>query len=260
MGFLSLEKLFRLEVKAETEKYNLVTTRQTEHKLADLPGVLRNYITSCGYVGKEQVICCKLKWKQAALKMRPGKAWTALDCIQVNFLPQPARIVLMKAHMFGFLPFGAMDKYQDGKGSMLIRLMDFLTLSNTKGSEMDKAELVTILAETIIIPAYALLPYIHWREIDSYTFEGTIKDRGISAKGIFYFNEQSELQRFETLDRFYSSKGKFFNYPWIAYAGKFKEKGGIKFPSDFKAVWKTDQGDYTYFKGEISGIEFNSFG
>ncbi|WP_295711456.1 DUF6544 family protein [Mucilaginibacter sp.] len=258
-AFTSLKKIFATEVKAETDQYYLSGVSRPLRDITDLPEVLQQCLSASGYTGKENLICCSVSWKEAFLKTANQQNWAPLVCKQVNFLPVPARIVYMRSKLMGVVPFGARDKYQNGKGSMLIKLMNIFTLSDTKGKEMDVAELVTILAETMLIPAYALQPYISWRELDHYTLEGIIHDRGVSASGIFYFNKHNEFLRFETSDRYYTDHGTFKKYKWIAYAGGYMERNGIRFPSEFRAVWKMPHEDYCYFKGKIDRLENNIF-
>jgi hypothetical protein len=255
----SLKKIFTAEVQAETDQYHLTGTSRPLRDIADLPEVLQQCLCASGFSDKKNVICCKINWKNAFLKTAYHQSWAPLVCKQVNFLPVPARIVYMQSRLMGIVPFGARDKYQNGKGSMLIKLMNIFTVSDTRGKEMDRAELVTILAETMLIPAYALQPYISWRELDQCTLEGVIHDRDITASGIFYFNEYHEFLRFETSDRYYTDHEGFKKYKWIAYAGGYMERNGIRFPSEFRAVWKMPHEDYTYFKGRIDELTINAF-
>src|SRR3569623_1407796 len=115
----------------------------------------------------------------------------------------------MKARISGLIPYTAIDKYRRGTGNMKIKIFKWFTVSDAKGNEMNQAELVTILAETIFLPLYALQRYITWRSINPTTVEGTIEDHRIKASGRFYFTEKGEFLRFETNDRYYSAKGQY---------------------------------------------------
>ena len=257
--FISLKKIFAVEIQAEVNQYHLTGATRPLRDITDLPEVLQQCLSASGFSDKKNLICCKINWKEAFLKTGYHQSWAPLVCKQVNFLPVPARIVYMQSRLMGIVPFGARDKYQNGKGSMLIKLMNIFTLSDTRGKEMDAAALVTILAETMLIPAYALQPYISWRELDQYTLEGTIHDQDVTASGIFYFNEHHEFLRFETSDRYYTDHGTFKKYKWIAYAGGYMERNGIRFPSELRVVWKMPNEDYSYFKGKIDALETNIF-
>ena len=76
-----------------------------------------------------------------------------LACKQVNATTAPARIVYMKATFVGLLPFEGRDKYQDGHGSMLIKLLKLFTVADAKGKEMDGSGLVTVQQKPYWYPA-----------------------------------------------------------------------------------------------------------
>ena len=66
---------------------------------------------------------------------------------------------------------------------------------------MDKACLVTILSESLIIPNVALQDYIQWEELDETHAKATITYYGISASGIFTFDRNGAMVSFDTKDR-----------------------------------------------------------
>jgi hypothetical protein len=164
----------------------------------------------------------------------------------------------MKISIFRLLTLEALDLYKDAHGSMSIKLIKTIPISNTAGKEIDASELVTILAETMIIPHYAMQKYIIWEVIDTSSIKGTITYNDISVSGIFHFNQNGECIRFVTQDRYLTKKNnKFQKTCWTASANDYKLKKGIRFPTKFSATWHTDNGDYKYFKGIIKSIEFN---
>lgn len=254
---LSIKKIYQQESLSEKLKYNIDKPHQ-QVDILSLPAVLQNYLRHCGYVCNNKLSYCQIKWKYAFLKMAPGKKWTPLKCDQLNFFPDPARIVLYQAKLFGLFPFAAIDRFQDGKGNMLIKLFNYFTVSDNIGYEMDVAELVTILAEAILAPAYFFQSYIKWEEIGPCTIKGTISHGNISASGIFYFNEYHEFLRFETYDRYYNNNGKLENHKWSSYAWNYKKINGVSYPLNFMAVWNMPGVDYTYFKGRIERVIYNS--
>jgi hypothetical protein len=254
-NFSSIKKIYQQTIAHESLKY-VVNKPHEQHSVESLPSALKNYLKQCGYVANAQLNYCQIKWSYAYLKMAPEKKWSLLKCSQFNFITKPARIVLFQTKLFGLFPFGAIDRFQDRKGSMLIKLLSYFTVANSRGREMNIAELVTILAEAILVPAYFLQPYIKWEEIDLYTVKGTITNGNTSASGIFSFNEHHEFLRFETKDRYYTNKGKFEKHKWTSYAWNYKKSNGVSHPVNFMAVWNMPGMDYTYFKGRVDKIVY----
>lgn len=257
-GCSSLRPLFEEEVKKENAKYQNQSVRIiTEEDIASLPVPIQKYLRVCNYVGKEAMWNSRIEWKTANIKRAQDGDWMPLECVQYNFVPSPARIVYLNASMWGIIPFDGRDKYQDGAGNMYIRVMNTFVVENATGKEMDQSSLVTILAEAMMVPSYALQKYIQWKSIDSLSAEGTLTYNGMSVSGFFYFNELGEYIRFETKDRFHSEGDVHNNYPWIIHVSDYKDFGGFKQPAVITATWITDKGEYQYWKGEIGSIKYN---
>lgn len=219
---------------------------------------MQQFFHRCGYTGLEKIGCAHIEWNNAMLKLSPKASWSPMRCHQVNFLLEPVRLVYMKILMLGLFPLEALDLYKDAQGRMLVKLLKIIPVSNAAGIEMDTAELVTILAETIMIPHYALQKYITWEVIDTSSIKGIINYKGISASGIFHFNQDGDCTRFVTNDRYLTQKNdKYQKTRWTATVNDYTLNKGIRFPSKFSAVWHTANGDYEYFKGTIKSIVFN---
>ena len=258
----SLRKLYLSEIGSEANKYSGSSTGIiTEKDISSLPEPVQRYFRHCGYIGKEKMVNAKIEWKDVTLKRSTKNNWMNLDCYQYNFVPEPTRIAYMKSMIFGIVPFEARDKYQDGQGSMLSRLLKLFTVGNARGKEMDESALVTVLAETFLAPSYALQKYIKWSAIDSLTARATLSNNGTNVSGVFHFNNEGEFIRFETYDRYYAdADGTFKKIKWTAEVGNYIEKNGIKHPTILKASWNSGNGDFEYFKGKIEKIEFNIIG
>jgi hypothetical protein len=255
LKLVSLKKRFQSIV--ETEIANtIIGAENSELPMPILPAAIRNYLEYCGYKKNYGFNYCITNWKSAHLKLNPKSKWTRIDCNQVNFIKNPARIVYLRAMLFGLIPIEAIHKFQKGKGKMLVKLLKVFTITNAEGPKMDSAELVTILAEAMLIPEYFFQPYISWTELDPFTIKGTIRNGSLEASGIFYFNEYCELLRFETNDRYYTHNSILERYKWTAYAWNYKVCQDIKYPSNFMATWSLPIGDYTYFKGRLDGVTY----
>lgn len=227
--------------------------------VSELPTALQHFVSQSGILSVGDIHHAKIEWKNAMLKLSKRADWKTVTCMQHNFLPDPIRLVYMKAKMLGLIGIEALDSFRHGKGNMLVKAARLFKLVNAKGYQMDKAELVTILAETMIIPDYVLQTYIHWEEIDLHTIKGTINYHGLKASGLFYFNENFQIVKFETNDRYYAeSNESFVATKWTAECKAYIQHEHIAFPSQFLATWNFPQGDFTYFKGEIENIVFSN--
>jgi hypothetical protein len=255
----SLKNKFLSEVNTELAKYpKLPVDVFLEEDIVHLPPPVQRYFEYCGYLSRQKSFNARIDWEEVFLKMGPGKKWMHLDCYQFNAVLTPARIVYMKSRIAGFFPFEGRDKYQDGHGSMQIELLNLWRVSDVKGPEMDESALVTLLAEALLVPGYALQPYIRWEPIDACQARATISHNGTEVSGIFYFDAQGAFLRFETNDRNWTLKdGSFKKIRWSGIVDAYRIVDGLRLPASFRAVWHTPSGDYEYFRGKIMRVEYN---
>lgn len=252
----SLKAFYSLELRRARALVKRIYTGK--HKREELPNALQHFLIQSGFMAVGNIHQTKIEWKSAALKFSKTGQWKHIDCTQHNFLPDPIRLVYMKTKMFGIVGLEAFDSFRHGHGGMMIRMAKLFNMIDAKGPEMDRAALVTILAEVMIIPDYAVQTYIQWEEINPYTLRGTINYHGLKASGIFYFNSNFVIEKFETTDRYYTDKkGKFHPVKWTAECSGYTRHGEISFPTTFKSTWNFPTGDLTYFQGQINTIIIN---
>jgi hypothetical protein len=81
---------------------------------------------------------------------------------------------------------------------------------------------------------------------------------GVSASGIFTFNQQGDFIRFEAR-RYYDRKTGPTLENWLVEVEKqgYKEFEGIRVPAKTMVTWKLAQGDFTWFKLEITQMGYN---
>ncbi|MFZ7103152.1 MAG: DUF6544 family protein [Peptococcaceae bacterium] len=253
-----MKKLYNSEVRAEIMKsVRCAKDVIKESDLTGLPEPVQKYFRYGGYLGKETMQNGEIQWSDVKLKRSPDKDWLSLACYQFNSVPEPCRIVYMKSRLFRIIPFEGRDKYQDGSGNMLIKLLKVIKVGDEKGREMDESALVTVLAETLLIPAYALQDYLRWTAVDTYTAKAMLEYNGVQVRGTFHFNDAGQFTKFESDDRNYTTGKGYRKIKWSAYAENYQESSGIKFPGVLRAVWHLDDGDYEYFQGHIKDIRFN---
>ena len=223
-----------------------------------LPMPIQKYIEGCGYFGTHQMSYMCMKYNDVDFKQgRSGPSLT-IDYTQYNFVSKPARMALIESSMFG-IPFEGYDYYSDGTGGMKGVIAKVITLFNQTGTDMDKACLATFLAECLFEPSVLLQDYITFEEIDDYHVSASISYGGQTASGVFTFNDNYEYISFTTNDRAVSNSDGTMEYiPWTAECSNYQiSDSGIKYPTNFSAIWNYTDGDFTYFDGVISSVSYD---
>nr|WP_299760696.1 DUF6544 family protein [uncultured Pontibacter sp.] len=164
----------------------------------------------------------------------------------------------MHTELYGFVPFGARDKYQHGKGNMLIKLAG-LTINEAKGREIDLSALVTFLAEAVLLPAVFTQSTLSLQQSAPDCMTASIKDAGKTVSGKFYFDKYYQIYQFRTNDRYYAATNKEAQkLPWSAYYDRYREMGGLRIPTVLRAAWHLADGvDYEYFRAGIKEIKYD---
>ena len=228
----------------------------TLEELEDKPQVVRNFFLKGGYIGKPKMSGLKAVFEKADFSLGQGKDWVVITYTQLNGAEQPLRYaqILSSIH---HLPFEGLDSYAQGVGAMEGYLAKFFRLFNQKGEHMDRACLVTYLAEAFFLPSVALSPLIEWEELSPLEVKATIRAFGMEGSGVFTFAETGEMLSFTTDDRMAAGfDGSLQKVRWTAECSDYRMVDGFSVPSTLKATWHYPEGDLTYFDGKDVKISY----
>jgi hypothetical protein len=225
----------------------------TEKDLKDLPLSVQKYFKYCGYLGTPKMSYMKATFTNIDFKMSENKT-VKIDYVQYNFVEKPERFAFIDSSLFG-IPFEGLDSYKDGAGSMKGIIAKIIPLFNQQGESMNKSSLVTILAECLVIPNVALQHYINWEKIDDTHVKATISYYGISASGVFTFDEYGAMLSFKTKDRVATDmNGSTIEAEWSAIFSDYQNVNGLKQPKVFQSIWHYAEGDSIYFNKNKDGV------
>lgn len=250
-----MKKRYLSEVQTEIEKSFVRHEVFKEEELLALPEPVQRYFRYSGYLGKEKMVNAKFIWDIINFKLKPGKPWAKIHYDHYVFVLEPARITYTK---MSTMPVACLESYLDGQGKMLGKLLNIITLFAVKGHTADVSAAVTFLSEILLVPNCILQPYVSWQAIDSSQVKVSFNYKDVKAEGIFTFNEKGELIKFVSDDRYLDTgEGKPEKHKWTIEASNYISKNGIKFPSQFKAIWNLPEGDYEYFNAVLKEVLYN---
>ena len=92
--------------------------------------------------------------------------------------------------------------------------------------------------------------------MDENTATATMSYKGITASGVFTFNEKGEVCAFRSqtdgeFDGEYSLK------TWSIPLSDYKEFNGIKIPTRGKVAWELEVGEFNWYNFEVITAEYN---
>ncbi|WP_297090464.1 DUF6544 family protein [uncultured Draconibacterium sp.] len=246
------EELSQLFIEA---KYAASPSRNIQ----ELPLPVQRWYNSSGFLSSENEIIKNVYLKQEVLmKTKPQQEiWYKGHAVQYFNIQQPAFNWSVALDMNPLIKVVGRDKFENGKGEMLIKLYSIFPVVNVKDNDkINQAALQRYLAEIVWFPAAALSRYITWESIDNYSARATMTFNGTTGSGIFYFNENWEFVRFSAM-RYKDTDENAQLKEWIAEVIESKVINGIKIPVEMKVTWKLKDTEWTWLKLKISEIQYN---
>lgn len=256
-GHYSFQNLIRQETTQLLSK-SIITENRIIHEsdLTKLPEPVKNWLSNSGAVGKPVISFGKVT-QIAEMQMKPEQEnWMTATTTQYTTIDNPAFIWSVDVRMNSFLSFRGRDKFEDGKGEMLIKMNSLINVVNEHGEKIDEGTLQRYLGEMVWFPSLALSPYITWEQMDNNTAKATMSYKGTSGSGTFYFNSNGDVTKFSAL-RFKGNEVEAKRYEWVMNITDYKIFEGIKVPAKMSSTWKLDDKDWTWLKLEVTDIKYN---
>lgn len=223
--------------------------------LEGLPPVVQKWLEQSRVLGRERIAAVRLRQK-VAMRTKEGGPWMPAVAEQYFRVDEPGFIWKVRAGTAPLFYFTGRDKYEDGRGSMLIKVLSLIKVADARGKEIDQGAMLRYLAETVWFPSAALSSYIRWEEVDAGSARATMTWGGVSASGVFTFNQEGDVVNFTAL-RYGDFNGRYLMKTWVVKMKDHQEFNGIRIPAAGEVIWKLDPGDYDWYRFELEDIEYN---
>lgn len=231
--------------------------KSVKYALEDLPQSMQNFYSYTKLVNKVSSNHVSFNFKDADFVNIEMNKTLKIDYSEHIFGDVPARFAFIDSSLYG-IPFQGLDSFINGEGGMKGVVAKNITLFNQRGEEMNKAALVTWLAEIIFMPSQLLSGDVDIKEIDKNTVGVSITYDNIKASGIYKFLDSGELVEFTTDDRalIYNDR-RLEHRKWSALYEDYKNNGDLLLPNRLKSKWHFDNEDIIYFDG--TDIEYTFY-
>lgn len=228
----------------------------TEADAAELPPTVQKWLKYSQVIGKEEIRTVRSQQK-AKLRLKPEGSWMSAQANYYHSALEPGFVWQAKIKAAPFIHIAGRDMYQDGRGNMLIKIQSMKTVADARGPEIDQGSLLRYLAEAVWYPTFALSKYVTWDEVDPHSARATMSYKGVTASGVFKFNDRGEVTSFEA-ERYMERQGNYSLAIWSVLMTDYKEFDGILAPSRGEVVWKLKSGDFNWYQFEVEQLEFNN--
>ncbi len=256
--------LFDRSVAAEVDgmiaqKGTVQSSRFSYASLAGLPEPVQRYFKHVLKDGQEMITSARLK-QSIDLKMSPEQGWMSLSAEEYYTVGNPGFNWEARLKAGPLTALHGRDGYFQGRGSMLIKVASAVTVVDEVGMEMDISALARLLSEFPELPT-ALLPSerLQWKPRDANSATAVITDNGNTVTMDFYFNEQGEIVKSVTADRYMSTDNGPVQAPWVNYYHDYREMvKGVLIPVAGEAEWQLPSGPFLYGKATVDEIQYNT--
>lgn len=228
----------------------------TKEAIVNLPPVIQKWLLTSGIAGKEKIEFIRLQQK-GEIRTKPGGKWMPFTATQYFTVNTPAFNWQTTVEMMPLITLNGRDKFENGKGEMLIKLLSLIKVADARNdTHVDASAMLRYLGETCWFPSAALENYMQWQTIDSLSAKATMHYNSTAASGIFQFNANGDLISFSG-DRWYGSGKDATLEKWLIEIKEYKTFQGIRVPNKCEVTWKLKAGDFTWLKLEITNVEYN---
>lgn len=252
----------RFNLLVKNEIYDLMNTQTIESQttitlesLTRLPPVVQKWLVRSNIVGKEKIRTIHLKQK-GLLRSKPEGKWMPMQAEQ-HITTEPAGFIWKaKIDPGYFMTINGRDKLEHGKGHMLIKAANMITVADSEGSQIDQGAMMRYLAEIMWSPTAALNKNIRWEYVNDTSARAVLFDGDKTVSGLFIFDQNGDVVGFEG-KRYGDFNDLYSLETWAVEVKGYKDFHGIRIANKSEVTWKLKTGDFTWLKIEVTDIDFN---
>lgn len=245
--------MVRKEVRHITSEVSQDFVIVSESDIKNLPAPVKRWLRVNDIIGKKMATVLHVR-QTGQMRTKPGAKWMPFEAEQFFTLNPPAFVWNAKIEIFPFMQIAGRDKYENGKGNMLIKPLHIYTAANRTGKEIDQGALLRFLAELSWFPQAAISHYLHWEPIDDQHAKVTMRYGDVKASGVYSFDKEGNVSLFEA-QRFGDFDGIYSKETWSVAVKGYSTFHGIKIGNKNEVTWKLKKGDFMWLKIEVTNVE-----
>ncbi|QZZ21262.1 hypothetical protein J5X98_01810 [Leptothermofonsia sichuanensis E412] len=234
---------------------NMASTIITEARLSGLPDPVQRYLRYTQIVGQEVIRTVRLKQK-GWFRMGVDQNWQPLVAEQYYTTDPPAFLWYGTIRPFPLLSITGKDQFSNGHGRLQIKALSLIMLADVRGPEVDQGELLRYLGEIAWFPTAWLSDALQWHAIDGQSAQVTMQLQDIAVSATLSFNQQDQLTDVRA-ERYWKENGQSVLKPWSGQFREYHQVNGLMIPTQAEVTWHLESGDFPYFRGEITEIDYN---
>ena len=150
------------------------------------------------------------------------------------------------------------DTYQDGRGRMLGKALNLITVADGSGPEFDTGELVTWLDDAVLMaPSMLLDTRTTWAALSEDSFRVTVTDAGHTVAADVFLDDRGLPRDVRTGDRWADLPGGPVRATWSTPVRGWTAVDGFPRLTGGSAVWHLPDGEFCYGELTVDRLDHN---
>jgi hypothetical protein len=227
-------------------------------EVADLPGPVRRYFEAALTDGQPIIRSARLSMQGRFNMSLSAQQWKPFTSMQHLATSRPGFVWDATITMFPGLPIRVTDSYIGGRGRLNPTLFGLIPVGLQEGDgDFARAELMRWFAEAVWYPI-ALLPSqgVTWMPVDATSAHATMTDGPLSLTLLFRFGADGLVASIHADARAATVDGATVMLPWECRVTDYQPQGGMVVPMTGEVLYRTGQGERSYFRGTLDTVAY----
>jgi hypothetical protein len=187
--------------------------------------------------------------------LKPGARPKSFTAVQEYSVDGVAFVWRAKFKIAGFATLKVVDRFRRGQGSLESKLFGSIPLTREKGPAVSEGQAFRYLGELPWVPQAFLANHeIEFKEIDARHVEVSTDSGGTRVALTIELGEDGDITGVSA-DARPRLEDKGTPTPWSGSFSDYAELSGVRLPRKAEVRWDLADGPFTYWSGEITGLD-----
>ena len=227
-------------------------------ELAHLPAPVQRYFRAALWEGQPIISSATIDLEGSINLSTSARQWKGFRSRQHVVTNPPGFLWDARVSLLPGMPVRVHDAYIAGEGLLHAAALGLYTLADLRGDgEVARAEFMRYFAESAWYPT-SLLPGqgVHWQAVDARSANATLVDGPITVTLLFRFNDAGLIGSFRAEARAATVGKTTVMLPWEGTWSDYRVHDGMSVPFHGEVCWIKPGGQWPYFRGTVSSLEY----
>lgn len=247
-----------LRTRIEQGRVPIIPAAYDPRELGSLPPPVQDYFRAVLEPGAPMIAAVRLRHAGSFNVSDTSQRWVPFSSDQRVVLQRPGFDWDARVRMAPGLTIRVHDAYVRGEGLLHAVLLAVFPVAVQRGTrEVAEGELMRFLAEAVWYPT-ALLPSqgVRWEPVGERTAIATLRDGATTVSLRFGFGENGLIETVRSENRPRALEGRNVRTPWEGRWSDWELRDGVRIPTRGEVSWVPASGALPYWRGTITGIEY----